>query len=84
MRALTKDSIPPDLWYRAALALIEREPCHNRRAELRGVFEERAAIAEYDGGLSRVEAERLAFRELRYTVGYYAPGELESRRVKKG
>jgi hypothetical protein len=32
----------------------------NRREQ----FEERAAIAEYDGGLSRAEAERLALDEL--------------------
>lgn len=28
-------------------------------------FEERAAIAEYDGGLSRAEAEQLAWQELK-------------------
>lgn len=30
----------------------------------REAFEERAAIMEFDGGLSRVEAERLACAEL--------------------
>jgi hypothetical protein len=31
-------------------------------------YEERAAIAEFDGGLSRAEAERLARRELMETI----------------
>lgn len=57
--------IPADWWYRAALALIEHEADPDRRAEMRELFEHRAAVAEYCGGLSRNEAERLAFRELR-------------------
>lgn len=32
--------------------------------DLRVLFEERAAIAEYDGGLTRQEAEELADREV--------------------
>lgn len=63
--------IPPDTWYRAAVALIEREPDPERRSDLRSAFEERAAIVEYDGGLSRPDAERLAFRELRAAVGFH-------------
>jgi hypothetical protein len=58
-------AVPQDLWYRAALALIEQQSDAERRAELRERFEHRAAVMEYDGGLSRQEAERLAFRELR-------------------
>lgn len=73
MSAIAKDTIPPNLWYRAAVALIERQPCPERRAALRAMFEERAAVCEYDGGLSRPEAERLAFRELREAVGFHAP-----------
>lgn len=70
MAAIPIDAIPADLWYRAAVALIERESCPERRAALRAAFEERAAVCEYDGGLSRPEAERLAFRELRQAVGF--------------
>ena len=33
-------------------------------ANLRAEYAERAAIAQYDGGLSREEAERLAAREI--------------------
>ena len=32
-------------------------------------FEERAGIAEYDGGLSRRDAELLAYREVKGLVG---------------
>lgn len=59
------ETIPPDLWYRAALVLIERQPDATRRAELRAQFEHRAAMGQYEGGLTRPEAERVAFRELR-------------------
>jgi len=69
MSAICKAAIPPDLWYRAAVALIEKQPDPDRRANLRERFEHRAAVAEYDGGLSRPEAERLAFRELRQVLG---------------
>ena len=71
-RILDPTNLPADFWYRAAVALLEREPDAERRAELRLRFEERAAICEYDGGLSRSEAERLAFRELRLAVGFDA------------
>jgi hypothetical protein len=33
-------------------------------ADLRDAFEERAAIAEFDGGLDRAAAERLAWAEV--------------------
>lgn len=62
-------TIPPDLWCRAAIVMIERQPDPDLRAELREQFEHRAAVAQYDGGLSRREAERQAFRELRHTAG---------------
>lgn len=71
MSAIDQTTIPPDVWYRAALVLIEQQPDTNRRAELRELFEHRAAVAEYDGGLSRPEAERLAFRELRQSLGVW-------------
>ncbi len=68
MTVINKAAIPPDYWYRASVALIEHQSDPDRRAELREAFEHRAAVAEYDGGLSRADAERIAFRELRYTV----------------
>lgn len=69
MKAISKASLPPDLWYRAAVALIEQQPDPDQRADLRERFEHRAAVAEYDGMLAREDAERLAFRELRATLG---------------
>jgi hypothetical protein len=69
MSVLRKVSIPPDLFYRAAVARIEHHPDLDRGAELRERFEHRAAVAEYEGGLSRPDAERLAFRELRQLLG---------------
>lgn len=69
MSVTPRASIPLDLFYRAAIVLIERHPDPDRRAELRERFEHRAAVAEYEGGLSRPEAERLAFRELRQLLG---------------
>jgi hypothetical protein len=69
VKAISKASIPPDLWYRAAVALIEQQPDTDRQAELRELFEHRAAIVEYDGLLPRPDAERIAFRELRTELG---------------
>ena len=41
------------------------------------LFHERAAIREYDGGLPRAEAERLAYLELRNKYGREAiPNEV--------
>jgi len=64
-----ENRIPRDLFYRAALVLIDRQANPERRAELREWFEYRAAIGEYDGELTRQEAERLAFRTLRNAAG---------------
>lgn len=68
MTAISKEAIPPDLWFRAAIVLIQNQTDSDQRAELRELFEHRAAVAEYDGGLSRADAERVAFRELRQAV----------------
>jgi len=57
MIAVNNDSIPPDLFYEAALVLIEQQPDPDQRAELRERFEHRAAIAEYDGGRVRRRVE---------------------------
>jgi hypothetical protein len=40
---------------------------HRTRAEARAAWEERAAILEYEGGLSRCEAEGQAAAELGFT-----------------
>jgi len=69
MITTAKAAIPPDLFYRAAVVLIEQQPDPDERAELRERFELRAAVAEYHGELSRQEAERVAFRELRQSLG---------------
>lgn len=63
------DDVPGDFWYRAAIKLIDAVSDPDRRADLRMMFEERAAICEYDGNLPRPEAERIAFHELRIAVG---------------
>jgi len=52
------------LWSRAASAVLAGIEDAGERADLREAFEERAAIAEFDGRLSRLEAERSAFREI--------------------
>lgn len=69
MSAVHKLPSPPDLFDRAAIALIEREPDPEVRAELRERYELRAALAQFQGGMSRPNAERLAFRSLRQVLG---------------
>jgi hypothetical protein len=68
-RPCIPNEVPKDFWYRAALKLIDSVSDPDHRVDLRLVFEERAAICEYDGNLSRPEAERIAFHELRLAVG---------------
>ena len=51
-------------WARKAAALLASVKDDERRADLRYQFEERAAICECDGGMSRAEAERFAFEEI--------------------
>ena len=43
-------------------------PDPDRRAELVYLFDERAGICQHDGGMSRGEAERIAYRELARAV----------------
>ena len=54
-----------DYWARQAAALLAPVADPDLRADLRELFEHRAAICEFDGGLDRTEAERVAFAELR-------------------
>jgi hypothetical protein len=51
-------------WARRAAALLSGVADPDRRTDLRELFEHRAAICEFDGGLSRVDAERMAYAEL--------------------
>ena len=53
--------------------------------EIRERFEERAAIAEFDGGLSRTEAELLAWDEVRTCVQCHrdTEGEEDDPEVEK-
>ena len=53
-----------DEWARRAAALLSGVADPDLRADLRELFEHRAAVCEFDGGLSRADAERIAFGEL--------------------
>ena len=53
-----------NVWARRAAALLATVSDADRRADFREVFEHRAGVAEFDGRLSRTEAERLAYAEL--------------------
>ena len=55
----------PMAWAKRAAVLLASIDDADRRADLRECFEERAAICEYHGGMSRDEAERMAFEEIR-------------------
>jgi hypothetical protein len=59
-------------WAMKASALLAGIGDTERRIALRDSFEERAAIAEHDGGLSLDDAERLAFEELAAALGAMA------------
>ena len=53
-----------DQWARQAAALLATVADPDRRVDLRELFEHRAAVCEFDGGLSRPDAERIALAEL--------------------
>lgn len=59
---------PAGWWARWAAGVLELIDDPLLRADLREAFEERSAIAEYDGGLSRDEAERVAFLEIERAI----------------
>jgi hypothetical protein len=61
-------------WARRAAGLLSSIADPDRRADLRLQFEERSAIAEYDGGLSRNEADKLAFHELQEAIHAHVHG----------
>lgn len=52
-----------DGWARRAVAMLAQVH-EDRRDDLRYRFEERAGICEYDGGMGRSDAERVAYEEL--------------------
>lgn len=52
----------------AAAALLLGVPDPEQRAELACQLDERAGICEYEGGMSRGEAEHIAYRELARAV----------------
>ncbi len=60
---------PADYWARQAAALLATVADQDRRVDLRELFEHRAAVCEFDGGLSRTDAERIAFAELQARAG---------------
>ena len=53
-----------DHWARQAAGLLATIADPDLRVDLRELFEHRAAVCEFDGGLSRADAERIAFTEL--------------------
>jgi hypothetical protein len=57
-----------DAWPRRLAALLARIDDADRRQMLRDLFEERAGIFEYDSGLPRDEAERLAYEAVANTL----------------
>ena len=57
-----------DLWAQRAAALLAGIADDDRRAGLRYQFEECAAVAEIDWGMSREDAEQTAFEELKQTI----------------
>jgi hypothetical protein len=52
----------------AAAALVLSIPDSHQRAALAHLFDERTGICQYDGNMSRGEAERTAYRDLARTV----------------
>jgi len=66
-------ALAADPWARRAAALLATVADPDRRADLRELFEHRAGVCEFDGNLSRDDAERFACGELRAAmrrVGY--------------
>jgi hypothetical protein len=57
-------STGPSRWARQAAQLLGNVRDDALRDELRLRFEERAGICEFDGKLSRVEAEKVAYDSL--------------------
>jgi hypothetical protein len=57
-------AVGPSRWARQAASLLAQVRDDALRDDLRQRFDERAAICEIDGELTRTEAERIAFESL--------------------
>lgn len=55
-------------WAQRASALLSTIDDPERRADLREQFEERAGIAEFDGGSPRDESERIAYEQIHHQI----------------
>ena len=60
----TQREVAPSRWARQAAAVIGGVQGDEARDDLRLRFEERAAICEVDGKLTRAEAERVAYEAI--------------------
>lgn len=63
-------------WARKAASLLSTIEDNEQRAGLRFDFEERAGICEFEGGLARDEAERIAYEGLAASVAALRGGEV--------
>jgi hypothetical protein len=61
---MTVRELAPSRWSRQAATLLAGVRDEQQRDDLRLRFEERAAICEIDGKLTRAEAEMLAYESL--------------------
>jgi hypothetical protein len=64
-----------DGWAKRAAALLAQVNDVDLRTDLRDRFEERAAVCEYDGGMPRDDAERIAFEEIQAALVSRGPSE---------
>lgn len=63
----------------AAAALVQSLADPDRHEAMAELFDERAGICQYDGGMRRGEAERMAYRQLALTVDVeYAAAGVQS------
>lgn len=61
------------VWVKKAANLISAISDPSLRLAAREIFEERAAICEFDGMAARADAERMAFEELQSCLGRELP-----------
>jgi hypothetical protein len=61
------------------LDTLDTTPSPDRLADARDQFHERAAIAEFDGGMSRADAERAAYDEIAARYGRAVADEMMDR-----
>ncbi len=68
-----------DHWARQAAGLLSTVAVPDRRADLRELFEHRAAVCEFDGGQTREDAERIAFSELQAALHRARPTGIDAK-----